>query len=147
MAKKLRILLVEDDDVGVLLTDVLSGEGYLVDLATTNAEAWACLDAHEYALVIADWKLPDGDGTLVADAAAQLDARTVVMSGYLPQMPGGRADAHETLMKPVRPSELVNVVQRSIGVPLGSAAPALGGRSPIDAGPYAAQSKSDQSPG
>jgi DNA-binding response OmpR family regulator len=115
MTKARRILLLEDDDVGVLLTHVLSGEGYLVDLATTNAEAWQLLDAHEYALVIADWKLPDGNGMVIADAAAQLGAKTVVMSGYLFQMPGGRADAHETLMKPVRPSELIDVVQRSIG--------------------------------
>jgi DNA-binding response OmpR family regulator len=110
-----RILLVEDDDVGILVAHVLSGEGYLVDLATTKAEAWTHLDAHQYALVIADWKLPDGDGTLIADAALHLGAKTVVMSGYLFQMPGGRADAHETLMKPVRPSELVDFVTRSIG--------------------------------
>jgi DNA-binding response OmpR family regulator len=115
MLKEQRILLVEDDDVGVLLTHVLVDEGYLVDLATTNAEAWAHLDAHEYALVIADWKLPDGAGMVIADAAVHLGAKTVVMSGYLFQMPGGRADSHETLMKPVRPSELVDVVQRSIG--------------------------------
>ena len=115
MPKEQRILLVEDDDVGVLLTHVLSGEGYLVDLATTNAEAWAHLDAREYALVIADWKLPDGNGMVIADAAAHLGAKTVVMSGYLFQMPGGRADAHETLMKPIRPSELVDIVRRSIG--------------------------------
>jgi DNA-binding response OmpR family regulator len=121
--KARRILLVEDDDVGVLLLHVLSGEGYPVDLATTNAEAWALLDAHEYALVIADWKLPDGNGMVIADAAAQLGAKTVLMSGYLFQMPGGRADDHETLMKPVRPSELVDVVQRSIGTPCTSAGP------------------------
>jgi hypothetical protein len=37
------------------------------------------------------------------------------MSGYLFQMPGGRADRHETLMKPIRPSEIVNAVERRIG--------------------------------
>ena len=115
IAKEQRILLVEDDEVGVLLMHVLSGEGYRVDLATTTAEAWAHLDAHQYALVIADWKLPDGNGIVIADAAAHLGAKTVVMSGYLFQMPGGRADAHETLMKPVRPSELLDVVQHVIG--------------------------------
>jgi len=114
--KRQRLLLVEDDDaVGVLLVHVLRSEGYLVDLATTTAEAWAHLDTHAYALVIADWKLPDGDGTIIADAAAHLGAKTVVMSGYLFQMPRGRADPHETLMKPLRPSELVDVVQRSVG--------------------------------
>ena len=113
--KEQRILLVEDDEVGVLLTHVLIDEGYLVDLATTNAEAWAYLDAHQYPLVIVDWKLPDGDGMVIADAAAHLGAKTVVMSGYLFQMPGGRADSHETLMKPLRPSEIIDVVQRAIG--------------------------------
>lgn len=119
MAKeRRRILLVEDDDgVGTLLMHALRGEGYRVHLVTTKAEAWAHLDAHRYALVIVDWKLPDGDGLVIADAAAELGAKTVVMSGYLFQMPGGRADAHLTLMKPVPPSELIEVVQRSIGQP------------------------------
>ena len=113
-----RILVVEDDDdVGPLLMHALIREGYVVDLATTKAEAWAHLDAHEYTLVITDWKLPDGDGIIIADAAAEFGARTVVMSGYLFQMPRGRADAHETLMKPVRPSEVLDVVQRCIGEP------------------------------
>jgi DNA-binding response OmpR family regulator len=113
-----RILVVEDDeDVGPLLAHNLVREGYIVDLATTKADAWAHLDAHEYALVITDWRLPDGDGLVIADAAAEFGARTVVMSGYLFQMPKGRADAHETLMKPIRPSEVLDVVQRCIGEP------------------------------
>jgi DNA-binding response OmpR family regulator len=115
MRKEQSILLIEDEDVGVLLTHVLIEEGYPVDLATTAAEAWARLDAHEYALVIADWKLPDGDGMVILDAAAHLGAKTVAMSGYLFQMPGGRADSHETLMKPLRPTEIVDIVQRAIG--------------------------------
>jgi DNA-binding response OmpR family regulator len=79
------------------------------------AEAWRRLDAHSYALVIADWRLPDGDGMVIAEAAADLGANTFVMSGYLFQMPGGRADNHETLMKPIRPRELVEAVERRIG--------------------------------
>jgi DNA-binding response OmpR family regulator len=116
MAAK-RILLVEDETgISDFLTIALRGEGYEVDVAATVAEAWAHLDAHRYALVIADWRLPDGDGMLVADGATQLGAKTLLMCGYLFHMPGGRADAHETLMKPIRPSEMVAAVQRSIGV-------------------------------
>src|SRR5260370_31807188 len=92
-------------------------EGYVVDLATTKAEAWAHLDAREYTLVITDWRLPDGDGIMIADAAAEFGARTVVMSGYLFQMPIGRAAAHETLMKPVRPHEVLAVLQPCIPHP------------------------------
>ena len=115
MAEK-RILLVEDEsDISAFLTIALRGEGYVVDVAGTAGEAWAYLDAERYALVIADWRLPDGDGSLIADSAAELGAKTFLMSGYLFHMPGGRADTHETLMKPVRPSEMVAAVQRSIG--------------------------------
>ena len=111
-----RILLVEDDpDIHYLLTYVLVAEGYVVDVADTVAKAWQHLDRQPYALVIADWRLPDGDGTVIADAAADLGAKTFVMSGYLFQMPGGRAERHQTLMKPVRPGELIDAVERSIG--------------------------------
>jgi hypothetical protein len=57
----------------------------------------------------------DGDGTVIAEAAADLGAKTFVMSGYLFQMPGGRAERHYTLMKPIRPRELVEAVERVIG--------------------------------
>jgi|HubBroStandDraft_6_1064221.scaffolds.fasta_scaffold896554_1 DNA-binding response OmpR family regulator len=115
MAEK-RILLVEDEpEIHQLLAHVLSGEGYTVDVAATVAEAWRSLDGQSYALVIADWRLPDGDGTVIAEAAADLGAKTFVMSGYLFQMPGGRAERHYTLMKPIRPRELVEAVERVIG--------------------------------
>ena len=52
---------------------------------------------------------------MIADAAADLGAKTFVMSGYLFQMPGGRAERHETLMKPLRPAELIEAVARRIG--------------------------------
>jgi DNA-binding response OmpR family regulator len=111
-----RILLVEDDpDIHQLLAHVLIDEGYAVDVATTAAKAWQCLDAQSYALVIADWRLPDGDGTVIAEAAADLGAKTFVMSGYLFSMPGGRSERHDTLMKPIRPRELVMAVEHSIG--------------------------------
>src|SRR4029077_15000689 len=107
---------VEDEpEIHQLLAHVLSGEGYTVDVAATVAEAWRSLDGHSYALVIADWRLPDGDGTVIAEAAADLGAKTFVMSGYLFQMPGGRAEIHETLMKPLKPSEILAVVERAIG--------------------------------
>ncbi len=95
MADK-RILLVEDErPIHELLTHALRAEGYVVDVATTLADAWRELDARSYGLVIADWRLPDGDGTVIADAAAQLGAKTCVMSGYLFRMPGGRSELHE----------------------------------------------------
>jgi DNA-binding response OmpR family regulator len=111
-----RILLVEDEPlIQQLLTHTLISAGYDVDVAMTAEEAWAHLDVHRYAAVIADWRLPDGDGSLIADWAADQGSYTFLMSGYLFQMPGGRAERHETLMKPIRPSEIVAAVERSIG--------------------------------
>ena len=111
-----RILLVEDElAIGELLAHVLYAERYVVDVASTIADAWRHLNTRRYALVIVDWRLPDGDGFEIADAAAEAGAKTLVMSGYLFQMSSGRADQHETLMKPIRPSELIAAVERSIG--------------------------------
>ena len=111
-----RILLVEDErTTHELLAHVLIAEGYAVDVAITFAEATTCLEERPYTLVISDWRLPDGDGLLVADKAADTGAKTILMSGYLFQMSGARADRHETMMKPLRPSELVAAVERSIG--------------------------------
>jgi DNA-binding response OmpR family regulator len=112
-----RVLLVEDEPaVHQLLAHSLRGEGYAVDIAATAADAWRCLGGGQpYALVIADWRLPDGDGLRIADAAADRGTKTVVISGYLLQMPSGRAERHDTLMKPIRPHEIVTAVERSIG--------------------------------
>ena len=113
-----RILLLEDEaDIAELLALALDGEGYVVDLAATIAEARTRLDTLIYTLVIADLRLPDGDGLGVAERAADLGAATFIMSGYLFQLERGAASRHELLMKPVRPSELVKAVRRSIGSP------------------------------
>jgi DNA-binding response OmpR family regulator len=82
-----RILLLEDDDlVSVMLETALSTVGYAVDVAMTAAEGWARLAGQRYSLVIADWKLPDGDGSVIADGAAEQGAKAFLMSGYVPDM-------------------------------------------------------------
>jgi DNA-binding response OmpR family regulator len=114
-----RILLVDDEAlIHQLYAEVLRDEGYAVDVAISVATAMNLLNVHAYAAVIADWRLPDGDGLLVADTAAQLGAKSFLMSGYLMQMPGGRAEEHITLMKPVRPERLADAVASVIGRPV-----------------------------
>ena len=111
-----RILLVDDEhDVREPVAIALRAAGYRVDAASTVAEAWRQLEGTTYTAVLADWRLPDGDGLPIIDWAADQGARTFLMSGYLFLMPGGRAERHETLMKPLRPSEIVAAVERSIG--------------------------------
>lgn len=111
-----RILLVEDEaTTRELLTHVLHAERYGVDSAATAAAAATHLGSGHYALVIADWLLPDGNGIDIADRAAKLGAKTIVMSGYLFRLPAGAADGHQLMMKPIRPGEIVAAVRRSIG--------------------------------
>ena len=117
MAAK-RILLIEDEpDVADLLALGLRSGGYIVDVVETAALARARLDGMRYALVIVDWRLPDGDGIEIADVAASTRAKTILASGYVLQMPAERVTAHEILMKPLRPRELLAAVQRAIGGP------------------------------
>ena len=111
-----RILLIEDEaTTRELLTHVLRGQGYLVDSADTAAAASKYLESVRYALIIADWLLPDGDGIELADRAAKLGGKTIVFSEHLFRLPAGAADRHQLMMKPVRPQEMVATVRRTIG--------------------------------
>lgn len=111
-----RILLVDDDgDVRELLALALRSEGYRVDAAASVARALTHLTENRYALAIVDWRLPDGDGTLVARFAERLGAKALIMSGYLFHMPIGRVKEREMLMKPLQPSEVVAVVRNCVG--------------------------------
>jgi len=111
-----RILLVEDDnEVGHLLDVVLRSEGYAVEYARDAAQARMRLAARSFDLVLADWRLPDGDGIDIAELAAKSGVKTVLMSGYLLQIPADRTAGYELLMKPIRPRELVEAIERVLG--------------------------------
>jgi DNA-binding response OmpR family regulator len=117
LARK-RILLVEDDDIVLTMLDsVLSTVGYAVDTAMTAATARAHPAATSYSLVIADWRLPDGDGAVVADCAAELGAKTVLISGYRREMSREVRGSHPFMMKPIRIGPLLSCVCDAIGGP------------------------------
>jgi two-component system response regulator HydG len=115
MAAK-RILLLEDDEaLAEMLVLILRSGGYSVDLALTMAQAEQQFADQGYELVVADWRLPDGDGIEFADRAAERGMKTAVLTGYAFQMPPEKADRHEVWMKPMRPRELIAEVERCIG--------------------------------
>jgi CheY-like chemotaxis protein len=116
-----RVLLVEDEaDIAELLALVLESAGYAVDTAGTVAQARQRLDQGAYTLVNTDLRLPDGNGLEIADRAADLGARTSILSGYVFQLPPGAAVKHTVMTKPIRPNEFVATIQRLIG-PAGEA--------------------------
>ena len=111
-----RILIVEDDlETRRLLFGILASEGYSVDAADGIDGAQDLLDRHEYALVISDGKLPAWS---VVDAAIRFGAKTAVMNDYRFRMHRAQSDGHETMIRPIRPSELLAAVERHIGQPV-----------------------------
>jgi CheY-like chemotaxis protein len=68
-----------------------------------------------YSLVIADLRLPDGDGAEVADDASERGIKTAILSGYVHQLTPAAAERHEIMLKPMRPVELITAVRRLIG--------------------------------
>lgn len=113
---KKRILLVEDEhQVRVLMQHVLLSAGYMVDVAETVAAALALLDSRRYDLVLTDDRLPDGRGIQVADAAHENGMDAVVVTGYALQSARRDRARYEHLLKPLRPSELIEAVERHLG--------------------------------
>ena len=113
-----RILLVEDEaTTREIITEVLRAEGYDVDSVATAGAATTCLQSIPYALVIADWVLPDGDGIDVADAAQLLGSKTVVMSGFVSNLPASARERHQLFAKPLEPGQIIAAVRGAIGIP------------------------------
>lgn len=110
-------ILVVDDEAGVreTLAEILRDSGYAVDLAATAAEARKLLAQHRYGVVLADWRLPDGDGSQIANLAGEAGSYAFVMSGYLAHMLPGSIDLRHALMKPIRAAELLAAVRACIG--------------------------------
>lgn len=110
-----RILLVEDDpDVGPLLEHALLHAGFKVHWVSTASEAHDLLEKRDYALVLTDVMLPDGNGLDIADAAKAKGVRSLVITGYAFKFPNERFAQHDVLLKPVRPNELVDTIERKL---------------------------------
>jgi DNA-binding response OmpR family regulator len=88
--------------------------GYTVDVAATAAEAQQLIEGQSYVLVIAYWLLPDGNGIDLADRALEHRAKTLIISGYLIDLPAGAAQRHRLLRKPFSIEDLVAAVQNRI---------------------------------
>jgi DNA-binding NtrC family response regulator len=108
-----RILVVEDDpDLRPLLEHVLVGAQHDVDVAEDVAGGLALLAAAIYDLVIADGRLPDGTGMEVAAQAEADGVKALIITGYAFDLPREQLEQFEYLLKPVRPGELLQAVER-----------------------------------
>ena len=110
-----RILLVEDDvDLRLIMEHVLIDGGYKVDTTSTVEGGCELLRCRFYDLVIADGRLSDGTGMEVADRAREKGLKTLIVTGYAFTMPPGSLDRYEVLLKPVRPTELLEAITRAL---------------------------------
>jgi DNA-binding response OmpR family regulator len=118
------VLIVDDEvDVRDVLTGILQHNGYEVDQAGTVAEANHLLAVHRYRVVLVEWRMPDGDGAVIANLATEIGSQAFVMSGHLRKMLPGNVDPRRTIMKPIRRDELLATVRSCIGAPPTSKAP------------------------
>lgn len=86
MAKNTQHILVVDDekDTCLLLSQVLEKEGYDVDTASSGKEALSILKKKKINLVITDLKMPEMDGLTFLREARKLKskAKFIMMTAY-----------------------------------------------------------------
>jgi signal transduction histidine kinase len=123
------ILVVDDEpDLRILVTQVLESGGYRVLAAGSGAEAleqWAKRrgDIH---LLLTDVVMPDGmTGRILAERLRSEDPRLRVIytSGYTPGVPGtelANIEEHNFLAKPYRPATLLQFVRDRLDQPISS---------------------------
>ena len=110
-----RILLAEDDaDVRLVMEHTLLDGGYDVDAAGTIQGANDMLATRSYALVVTDARMPDGSGIDLADRVCRLGVPVLIITGYAFNLPKEDLKRFEFLLKPVRPGELLQAVERAL---------------------------------
>jgi DNA-binding NtrC family response regulator len=135
-----KILIVDDEaEIRNLLHDILTDEGYAVDLASSAEQAHALRAATEPDLILLDIWMPDADGISLLRAWAESDASpcpVVMMSGHGTievAVEATRLGAFDFIEKPVSLSKLLHVVQQALesGRQKRKAASALSSSAPI----------------
>lgn len=115
-----RILVVDDDEVSrKLLKEVLSKEGYEIQLAESGERAIELLRKGQYPVVLSDIRMLELDGMAVLRETKKSSARSVVilMTGF-GSLEGAieaiQAGAFDYVSKPFKMGDLKTVVARAI---------------------------------
>ncbi|MDA7414866.1 response regulator transcription factor [Xenophilus arseniciresistens] len=109
----MRILLVEDDNaLAAAVCSYLRAKAFVVDTAASLAEARAALAGAQYAAVLLDLHLGDGDGLSLLPALRRLAERPIVIvltarDQVSDRIRGLDAGADDYLVKPYDPAELL----------------------------------------
>lgn len=109
----MRILVVEDEtDLGVAVAEHLRVARYTVDLVDTLEDAFSAVRGTNYALVLLDLKLPDGDGlSFLRDLRDQSDPTPILIltarDRITERIAGLEAGADDYLVKPFDLDEML----------------------------------------
>lgn len=116
-------VLVVDDDRRFceLLVRLLGPEGFVVEGALTIADALHLLKARAFDVVLCDWRLPDGTGRALLEAALQVrPIKGIAISGLAGEediLASRAAGFVEHLPKPVLIEDIVAAIQRALNGP------------------------------
>jgi len=124
MARKERILVVEDDeDTLVLLQAMLEGEGYAVELVKDGGAALARAEASRPDLILLDIMIPGMDGLEVCDRLRfdpqMRDVPVIFLTAKHDAYSASRAsilDAYAYIEKPFAPDELLAEVRNCLNI-------------------------------
>jgi len=112
------ILIIDDEkDLCLLLSDALSAKGYHVATANTRREGVVCLKKAPPDLVFLDLKLPDGDGINVLSTIRRLCPGTIatIISAYGSEERREEAvkkGAYSFIDKPFTESDILKMIMR-----------------------------------
>lgn len=126
MAEKAKILLVEDDfNLGLVIQDFLSIEGYQVHLCRDGKEGLQKFNKNQYDLCLLDVMLPEKDGFSVAIDIRKVNRETPIIFLTAKSLPedkvkGFKAGGDDYITKPFNNQEFLMriqaVLRRSKGV-------------------------------
>ncbi len=119
-AERGRILVVDDEpEIRESLYDLLSGEGYAVDLAAGAAETFRQVEGREYDLILLDVLMPDRNGMEVLREIRQRDRETpialITAYGTIPlAVEALKSGANDFFQKPWDNEKLLIEIERMI---------------------------------
>ncbi|TAK12490.1 MAG: response regulator transcription factor [Anaerolineae bacterium] len=116
-----RILIVDDEETArKSLLDILRLEGYQVAAAADGAKALQLLSEEPFDLMLLDLKMPGMSGLDVLDQArtAAPDTKVIMLTAHgslESAIQALRRDAHDYILKPAKPQEILASVGRALG--------------------------------
>lgn len=115
-----RILIVDDEEaMRESLLEILRLEGYKVDAKPDGPQAVAALDNGNYDLMLLDLKMKGMDGLEVLEQAVEIapECKVIMLTAHgslESAIDALRLGAHDYILKPATPEELVNSVSKGI---------------------------------